>query len=121
MSNEAEYDVTSVLLRFLFHSNPLNVDFLFLWLLCDVVVVPPFFMHCTFVRESKGMKNLPEADLDALLPKIIFFSRYVTSSKTASPGLESLINNCYKPDEYGMKTKSENLRKNYCNFSVGCC
>ena len=30
------------------------VDFLFLWLLCDVVVVPPFSMHCTFVRKSKG-------------------------------------------------------------------
>lgn len=32
-------------------------------------------------------------------------------------GVESLINNCYKPDVYGMKTKSENLRKNYCNFA----
>ena len=77
--------------RFLFHSNPLNATMDFFYSCGCFVILSPLF-PCTFVR--KGDEKSAGGSRLGRLPKIIFFSRFVTSSKTADhPGLESLINN----------------------------
>ena len=90
MSNEAEYDVTSTQIFIPFKSIECSHE-LFYSCGCFVILSPLF--PCTFVRKGDE-KSAGGSRLGRLLPKIIFFSRFVTSSKTADhPGLESLINN----------------------------